>query len=198
MSEDISDLQDLFRSTRGQSLQTPTDKPKQRCSYHRNDLYPSGVEVPQQRRFVTSDKYQSFLDKYDDLERFIDGFTTQDLMYYFREKAKEAGYKYVIANMKRDMGIFKKLSANYSPREIAVMIEFIFFSNQDYLEKDITQPTVLSSSYVNTIYHDAMLWVDDKYVPGQKKERKRLVNVKKREWNNKPTTERAKIGEWDK
>lgn len=192
------EMSDLFRSALGQSLEQPTE-PKQKRQAFRSDVFhPTGIEVPPPRRNAPGDRYQSFLDKYDDLERFIDGFNVQDLMYYFREKAREAGYKYHISNMKRDMGIFKKLLETYSTREIALMIEFIFFSEQDYLEKTNTQPTVLASSWVNTIYHDAMLWVDDKYVPGKSKHvPKPRPTLKKREWKNtKPNNERSKIGEW--
>lgn len=188
-------MSDLFRSALGQSLEQPTEtKPKQR-PFRSDVFHPTEVEVPPPRRNAPGDRYQSFLDKYDDLERFIDGFTPQDLMYYFREKAKEAGYKYHIANMKRDMGIYKKLLQSYSAREIALMIEFIFFSNQDYLDTAHTQPTVLASAYVNTLYTDALLWAEDKYDPTKKKVKR--PTIKKREWKNtKPKEERSKIGEW--
>ena len=143
----------------------------------------------------SSDPYSSFLDKYNHLSETIDDFKTQDLMYFFREKARESGVKYVIANMKRDMGIFKKLQENYTPREICLMIEFIFCSNQNYLDTTITQPTVLSSSWCNTIYHDSILWANDEYEPTErvvsKKER-----IKKREWKREVTGEKANIGEW--
>lgn len=197
MSDKTDGMSDLFRSARGQTLEQPTE-PKQKQRPFRSDVFrPTEVEVPPLRRNAPGDRYQSFLDKYDDLERFIDGFTPQDLMYYFREKAKEAGYKYHIANMKRDMGIYKKLLESYSAREVALMIEFIFFSNQDYLNTSKTQPTVLASAYVNTIYTDALLWADDKYVPGQREKKKQRPTIKKREWKNtKPQEERSKIGEW--
>jgi hypothetical protein len=188
------EISDLFRSVRGQTLEHPTEC-KEKVSPFKNDVFhPHGVEVPISHNNITSDKYQSFLDKYDDLERFIDGFTPQDLMYYFREKSKEAGYKYVVSNMRRDMGIYKKLLDSFSAREIALMIEFIFFSEQDYLDKSKTQPTVLSSSYVNTIYSDATAWAKDEYVPSATK-RKSCKKV--REWKNtSPERESAKIGEW--
>lgn len=195
MSDRTDGMSDLFRAALGQTLEQPIEPKHTKRPFRSTVFHPEGVEVPPQRVNASSDKYQSFLDKYDDLERFIDGFTPQDLMYYFREKAKEAGYKYHISNMKRDMGIYKKLLNSYSPKEVALMIEFIFFSEQDYLDTAHTQPTVLASSFVNTIYADAMLWAEDKYVPGPKP-KKRLV-IKKREWSNtKPKEERSKIGEW--
>ena len=142
----------------------------------------------------TSDPYSSFMEKYNHLESTIDSFNARDLMYYFREKARESGTKYVIANMKRDMGIFKKLLSNYEPKEVCLMIEFIFFSEQDYLDKTITQPTVLASSWCNTIYRDALLWANDEYVPSLKPAKKSRVT---REWGRESTEEKAVIGEWD-
>lgn len=136
------------------------------------------------------------MEKYNHLESTVDNFKTQDLMYFFREKARESGVKYVIANMKRDMGIFKKLQSNYTPREICLMIEFIFCSNQNYLDITITQPTVLSSSWCNTIYRDSLLWADDMYEPTERKITKK-EQLKKREWQREVTGESAKIGEWE-
>lgn len=188
-------MSDLFRNALGQSTEQPVEESKPKQSFNHMDiLRPKRKEYPVVRRNAPGDLYQAFLDKYDDLERFIDGFTEQDLTYYFREKAKEAGYKYHIANMKRDRGIFKKLLGTYSPVEIALMIEFIFFSEQDYLDAACTQPTVLASNFVNRIYRDSKLWVEDKYVPGKKS---KFKLSEKREWkNSKPDEERVKIGEW--
>jgi len=187
VKRDAEDILALFRNTYNQSEQTPSDTPKtgysqtgysQRSYKHQN---------------ITSDRYASFLEKYSNLEVHIDEFTTSDLMYFFREKAREFGFKYVISNMKRDMGIFKKLQENYSIVEICLMVEFIFASNQNYLDKSITQPTVLASKYCNTLYHDAMLWVDDKYVPDSRFDYKKV----EREWAGDTTKTVAKVGEWE-
>lgn len=188
-------LSDLFRDLRGQSqehssTQRQSLKPLRRSSV----LHPEGIEH-HPRRNAPMDTYQTFLDKYDDLERFIDGFVPHDFVYYFREKSKECGYKYHISNMKRDCGIYKKLLKDYSTRELALMIEFIFCSEQDYIDKASVQPTIMASAYVNTIYRDALLWAKDEYVPGARK--KAPVKLRaQREWRNKPKEERSKIGEW--
>lgn len=148
------------------------------------------------KRDKSNDPYVRFLEKYDDLENTIDSFKTQDLTYFFREKAQEAGVKYVIANLKRDNAVFKKLQDNYSVREICLMIEFIFFSGQNYLDITNTQPTVLVSTWCNTIYRDSLLWVEDKYKPYEKVD-KRKAQISKREWDREVEGERSKIGEWD-
>ena len=184
-----NDLLRAFRESR-QQIQKPVENSVDNVNNsHRN--FTRGYKAIPSR----SDPYTSFLDKYNHLSETIDEFNTQDLMYFFREKARESGVKYVIANMKRDMGIFKKLQENYTPREICLMIEFIFCSNQNYLDITITQPTVLSSSWCNTIYRDSILWANDEYEPTErivtKKER-----IKKREWQREVTGEKANIGEW--
>lgn len=185
-----ADLLKAFRESRYQVVEKPVETVNK--SRRGGSSFNRGYKnVPK-----SSDPYSSFKEKYNHLSDEIDSFTTRDLMYFFREKAKEAGVKYVIANMKRDMGIFKKLQSNYSVREICLMIEFIFFSEQDYLDKSITQPTVLASSWCNTIYRDALLWVDDQYVPSARKTSK-SDRIAKREWQREVTGERVSIGEWE-
>lgn len=135
--------------------------------------------------------YESFLEKYNNLEENIGSFKTFDFMFFFREKAKESGVKYVIASQQRDAAIFKKMQGNYSPEYICLMIEFLFQSEQNYLDKGLLQPTVLVSSWCNKIYHDSLLWVEDKYFPEQKKK----SPLEKREWSS-DSDNSTKIGEW--
>lgn len=143
----------------------------------------------------TSTPYGSFLKKYANLEDYIDKFSTRDLVYYFREIANESGYKYTIANIKKDMAIMKRLQKHYTPKEICGMIEFLYDSEQDYLEKDRLSPNLLASQWVNTIYADMQLWVEDKYVPKSKKANK--THDKSREWNNDNNSENDFIGNWE-
>ena len=186
------DLLQAFRESRQQIQQRPVEKSVDSVNNSKKN-FTRGYSA---RKNVTSDPYSSFLDKYNHLSETIDSFKTQDLMYFFREKARESGVKYVIANMKRDMGIFKKLQENYTPREICLMIEFIFCSNQNYLDITITQPTVLSSSWCNTIYRDSLLWAEDAYEPTERKTTRR-EHIKKRDWQTEVTGEKISIGEWE-
>lgn len=155
-----------FRESRGQVEQPPKQTPT----------------PPTRQRRGSSTPYESFLRKYNDLENTIDDLGTRDLVYYFREIAQEKGIKYTISNIKKDMAIMKRLRANYSNREICGMIEFLYESDQDYLEKDRLSPNILASSWVNTIYADMKLWVDDKYVP-RSVQNKKKKNIKQREWD---------------
>ena len=156
-----------FRKTRGQSEEAPKQT--------------STLPI-RERRNASSSPYETFLRKYHNLEDTIDKFGTRDLVYYFREIAKEKGYKYTISNIKKDMAIMKRLKSNYNNREICGMIEFLYESDQDYLDKDRLSPNLLASQWVNTIYADMQLWVDDKYIPRSVQARKKN-NIKQREWD---------------
>lgn len=189
--QSVMDLANSFRESRKQCLITPVEKSVENVDKSRKPFKTGYSES--RKRNVSSDRYSSFLKKYEDIENTVDSFTTYDLMYFFREKAREAGVKYVIANMKRDLGIFKKLQTDYEPREICLMVEFIFCSEQNYLDKGITQPTVLSSTWCNTIYRDSILWANDEYDPNMRPVKKKIV----REWSGDTTTDKAKVGEWE-
>lgn len=155
-----------FRMSRGQSEAPPKQTPT----------------PPTRQRKASNTPYDSFLRKYSDLENTIDNLGTRDLVYYFREIAEEKGFKYTISNMKKDMAIMKRLRDNYSNREICGMIEFLYESDQDYLDKNRLSPNILASSWVNTVYADMQLWVDDKYIP-RSVQNKKKKNIKQREWD---------------
>lgn len=172
-----------FRASRNQSLEKPSTKTTRELN----------VSKPQKKKQAQSDSYRNFLIKYNDLENYIDKLGTRDLAYYFRQVAEDNGYKYVIANMKKDMAIFKRLQENFDVQDICGMIEFLYTSEQDYLDKDRLSPNVLASRWVNTIYSDMQLWVDDKYVPRSKQKHA------KKEWTDTvdKSTTKASIGGWD-
>jgi len=171
-----SSLVDEFRSDRGQTTQEPKPTPPR----------------PRKKSFGTT-PYESFMLKMAKFSEYVDDFKTRDLVYYFREIAEEAGHKYTIANIKKDMAIMKRLRESYSNRDICAMVEFLYHSDQDYLDKDRLSPNLLASQWVNTIYADTQLWLDDKYVP------RGVTQVSKRtksqhEWDNGGESDKAKIG----
>ena len=166
-----------FRESRGQSQEPPKKS-----------------EPPKKKKNSGGSYYDSFLRKYDNLENTIDSLGTRGLVYYFREIAGEQGYKYVISNIKKDMSIMKRLRNNFSNREICGMIEFLYLSEQDYLDKSRLSINILGSNWINTIYADMKLWVEDKYIPRGVQE-KRKKSVKDREWNKDVSnTEDVSIG----
>ncbi len=174
MKQEVIDIANKFREVRHQSLVSAAEK------------------KPPKEKKSREDRYSSFLKKYLDLENTVDTFNSMDLLYFFREKAKESGGKYVIANLPKDLSIFKKLQENYTPREICLMIEFLFSKEQDYIETP--SPNVLASRWCNTVYSDSLKWAKDEYVPKKKNA--------PREWKNKVaeikiSETKADIGEWE-
>lgn len=156
------------------------------------DVAPSGGK--KKKKQVSNRDYSHFLELYDNLEKFIDSFDPVNLVYYFREVASECGYKYYIS-MTKDCAVFRNLLKQYEPREICGMIEFLFHSGQRYIDLDRVSIGVLSSRWVNTIYADTLLWIEDKYDPNRSKKK----NNRDREWSgNKPKQKNtiARIGEW--
>lgn len=175
---------ELLKELRIKHQDTEPEKPQKKKPTH---------VPPRSQRPQENNPYTTFLKKYNALEDNIDSFKTRDLVYYFREISEESGHKYVVSNIKKDMAIFKRLLENYTPREICCMIEFLYYSEQDYLEKDRVSPNLLASQWVNTIYADMKLWVEDKYTPKSKKKHK------SREWTAPvdETTSKSVIGEWE-
>ena len=58
----------------------------------------------------------------------VDKFNTRDLVFYFRKISIEAGKKYCIANMVKDMAIMKRLKQTYSNDDIILMIDLLTMS----------------------------------------------------------------------
>lgn len=146
--------------------------------------------IPPTRTRREKTPYESFLGRFSDFESNVEKFGTRDLVYYFREIAENNGYKYVISNIKKDMAIMKRLRENYSNVEICGMIEFLYASDQDYLSKDRLSPNLLASQWVNTIYADMQLWVNDEYTPKSKQKHS------KKEWTAPIDNNNSSIGEW--
>lgn len=164
-SSSEEDLVAEIRNSRGQSQSVPKS------------------ETPKRKKSGGGSYYDNFYRKYVDLENTIDTLGTRDLVYFFREVAEEHGQKYVISNIQKDMAIMKRLLINYTTREICGMIEFLYDSEQDYLDKSRLSINLLASQWINTIYADMQLWVDDKYI-SKSKQNNRKKALKQREWNS--------------
>ena len=154
----------------------------------------SKYKPPYKNKVTNKRKTSNFYEKYKyklDNNQF-DKFGTRDFVYFFRDTANESGVKYVIPNIKRDMKVFKTLrEREYTNEEILLMVEFLFKSNQDYLNKRDIQPTILISGWCNKIYQDSQDWLNDKYVPKSKEK------FSKREYVGDTDETKVQIGEWD-
>ena len=148
--EIVGELMKSFRASRNQCSVTPPE-PK--------------VNHKQSKSSRSSNTYKKspqelFIEKYYDLENNIDSFGTSDILYFFVQKASERGVKYVIANFAKDMTCAKKLLSNYTPREVCLMIEFLFESGQTYLDMRKTTPAILLTGWCNRIVADTQDYLD--------------------------------------
>lgn len=141
----------------------------------------------------------SYYEKYEmKLKKgLIDEFSTRDLLYFFKDTAEKAGIKYIENNQVVSMRNFKLcINKGYTAREVAVMIAFLFESDQSYLDKRKLTPQILNSKWVNTIYPDSQDWINDCYDPNSKSS-KRKNATSKREWTDSTDATDTKIGEWE-
>ncbi len=139
-----------------------------------------------------SPQYEGYLAKLK--ANNLDSFSTRDIMYLFRDVASRNGVKYIISKPNVDMRNFKlAIERGYTIKEILLMIEFLFDSEQDYLGKSSLHPGILLTGWCNRIYSDSQLWLEDKYTPYKQTKSKKKVE---REWTEEPSTDKAKIGEW--
>ena len=146
-------------------------------------------EPKRERRQREDENYERYLRKA--VSGRQDEFTGLDLVYFFRDTSKAAGYRYSISNLFVETGCMKNLLNEYTPIEICDMIRFVFESGQDYLNKATCSPHLISSNWRNTLYPDSRAWLAGEYVG------KKSKHIKKREWGAKKQTPDIKIGEWD-
>ena len=147
----------------------------------------------------SSNYIDNFKVKYANLSKTIDDFKTKDLLYLFRQVAYDSGNRYVIANFAKDMHIFKKLQENYTPREIWNMIDFVYNSEQNYMDRSNFSPNILVSSWCNTLFNDSQKYIKGEYIPlNRSKKSKKGSQLTRREWSNNSdnSTKGKKIGEW--
>lgn len=185
---DTEDLKKLFRNARDQ--ETIADNSKESYTFKKPN---------EGKAAALDDGYDNFLEKYHNLnENTILAYAPKDLVYHFREVSRRNGFSYVIANMKRDVGLFKTALKRYNAWEICLMIEFIFESGQEYIAKDTVQPTIIISSMCNSIFADAVKWHNDEYVPSVKKISAPHMRLREERFTteNDVGTRKAKIGEW--
>lgn len=129
----------------------------------------------------------SFEEKYANLSKeTFERFTAVDLVYYFRRISEQAGKRYVISNIRKDAGMFKRAMKSYSQLEIALMIEFLFSPEQTYIE--VPSPGVIASGWCNTVFNDAQKWAKGEPISVKKKK------TPEREWTEED--QEIKVGEW--
>lgn len=184
MSRRRRDLDELIRQEREQFKANLNDEQKQISrGFDR-------VEQARKERKVhsTTNHYMKYAEKLS--KREFDKFSSRDLLFYFKDKAKANGIRFVstVQNDIRYMNNLKQARKNYEVTELMVMMEFLFDSEQDYLDKHTLHPGIFVTQWVNTIYRDTELWVEDKYVPRSRSFDTRKLKLeefkKNREWGD--------------
>ena len=119
----------------------------------------------------------------------IDKYNSRDILYYYKDLAKECGIKFVsnISLDNRYMRNIKQALQNYTIEEVLGMYEFLFKSPQTYLDMKSSHPGIILTQWGNRIYNDSLAFKEGNY-----KEKNKFTN---REYSG-DTTESA-VGEWD-
>lgn len=103
------------------------------------------------------------LEKLED-ERFAD-FNEKDWFQYFVHKGAEHGVRYLVRNYAKDYTILKSIMTEMTWVELKLMIDFVWDSPQDIMDKQTVGIFILSKGWINTIYQNSILWRDGKYKP---------------------------------
>ena len=94
-------------------------------------------------------------------------FTSTDWIMYFQKKYQEANNRsYVIAGKKAwsiEHSIYKSLMKDFTPKDIKLLIDFIFDSNQDIMPKLQAGSYLFSAKWIQGVYQSALLWQTGDY-----------------------------------
>lgn len=92
-------------------------------------------------------------------------FDYKDWFQYFVHKADTHGIRYITRNYAKEYAIIKSILNEMSWTELKDMIDFVFDSNQDIVEKRTVGLWILSKGWINSIYQNTILWKEGKYKP---------------------------------
>lgn len=179
--QNVQDLQEVFRKARNQIVLVS------------NSYNPTKARKEQENKpFNKNSRYLTYQKKL--VQEEFEKFKSPDIVYFFRDHIREYNPKFVISSWNKECAIAKRLITDrYSPEEVCAMIEFLFNSEQNYLDKATLSLGIICSSWCNTIYKDTQLWLDDKYVPKKTGGGKKKI---KREFVKSADEEIVSIGEW--
>ena len=181
MSRRRRDLDSLIRQEREQFKAQLNDEQKQITrGFDR-------VEKARKERKVqsTTNHYAKYVEKLN--EERIEELTSRDILFFFKDTLKDKGIQFY-SNMQQDikyMACIKQAKQTYDNYALLGIIQFIFNSEQDYLDIRKVSPTILNSTWMNTLYADACDFAEGNYVPKSQKvtESKNVKQFKKqREW----------------
>ena len=128
---------------------------------------------------------ERFMQKLEDEE--FEYFDHKDWFQYFVHKASEQGVKYITRNYAKEYAIIKSILNEMSWLELKDMIDFIFDSNQDMIEKRTVGVWILSKGWINSVYQNTILWKEGKYKP-------KTAPKRNREWQGVKEASSKKSG----
>lgn len=117
----------------------------------------------QSKGVANANNRSRMMEKLED-ERFMD-FDEKDWFQYFVLKAQEQGVKYLVRNYAKDYTIIKSILSELTWDELKTMIDFVWESDQDIVDKRTVGIWILSKGWINTIYQNSVLWKDGQYKP---------------------------------
>ena len=123
-------------------------------------------------------------------EDMFSEFTSTDWIMYFQSKYQEAnGRGYAIVGKKAwstEHSIYKSLMKDYAPKDIKLLIDFLFDSNQDIMPKLQAGSYLLSAKWIQGVYQSALLWQTGDYKTkaeiNKEKYQSSIPEKRNREW----------------
>lgn len=140
------------------------DLMKLKSKYANFEMKPKEAPLKKMDTKMSASK-RKFLTKLD--EELFSDFTSTDWIMYFQKKYEDCNRRgYAIVGQKAwsvEHGIYKSLMKDYAPRDIKLLIDFIFDSNQDVMPKIQAGSYLLSKNWIQGMYQNATLWQTGDY-----------------------------------
>lgn len=134
-------------------------------------------------------------------EELFSEFTSTDWIMYFQSKYQEVNSRgYAIVGKKAwstEHSIYKSLMKDYTPKDIKLLIDFLFDSNQDIMPKLQAGSYLMSAKWIQGVYQSALLWQTGDYKTkadiNKEKYQASIPEKRNREWvKSEDTVEEAK------
>jgi hypothetical protein len=145
---DRNKIVDIFSSE--EEIVTPT---KRHTSRKKQPEKPT-VMQSQKERFLHKLKEEEF-----------SAFDHKDWFQYFVHKAQGQGIRYLTRNYAKEYAIIKSIMNELPWTDLKNMIDFVFDSNQDIVDKRTVGLWILSKGWINTVFQSTQLWLDGDYKP---------------------------------
>lgn len=114
-------------------------------------------------------------------------FDYKDWFQYFVHKAQSQGVRYITRNYAKEYAIIKSILNEMSWVDLKNMIDFVFDSPQDIVDKRTVGLWVLSKGWINSIFQNTQLWINGKYKP-------KSAPLHNREWVAEASSKKSGTG----